>query len=63
MAPNLAERSARRAGAGAPGTLPDDAPAETRRLAAYLRGADARTLEQEELDPVSPCAADADAAG
>lgn len=63
MDPSLAERSGRRAGAGDPGTLPDDAPAETRRLAAYLQSADARTLEQEELDPVSPSGADADAAG
>ena len=63
MDPGLAKRSGRRAGAGDPGILPDDAPTETRRLAAYLRGADACTLEQEELDPASPSGAGARAAG
>jgi hypothetical protein len=62
MEPDLAERFGRRTGAGDPGPLPDDAPAATRRLADYLRRADARTLEQEELDPVSPSRAVADAA-
>lgn len=54
MQPGLAEQFGTPGGAGDPGTLPEDASPEMRRLADYLRGLDACALEQEELDPASP---------